>query len=102
MAAWRGAREASQPQDRKGESGRRKNKGACEGDKGTATGEGLLRGWGGKGLTGPLFPVLRWFLVGRHWWEETALSCRREMLWGQGAPPPRRSPGAWGSGGSYL
>lgn len=29
---------------------------------------GLLHGWGGKQLTRPLVPVLRWFLLGRHWW----------------------------------
>lgn len=36
--------------------------------RGLPLGRGLLHGWGGKGLTGPLVPVLRWFLVGRHQW----------------------------------
>lgn len=38
-AAWRGTWEASRPWDGKGDLGRRKNKGACKCDKGTATGE---------------------------------------------------------------
>lgn len=56
MAAWRGAQEASQPQDRKGESGRRKNKGACKGDKGTATGEGAVAWVGREGANWSPFP----------------------------------------------
>lgn len=51
-AAWRRAWEASQPWDGKGELGRRKNKGLCKGDKGTATAEGAVA-WVGREAANP-------------------------------------------------
>jgi len=54
--AWRGAWEASRPWDGNRELGSRKNKGACEGDKGTAIGDGPVAWVGREGVDQPPCP----------------------------------------------